>query len=493
MIRIRLGWVFVFVGCAGLTGGAAGSAMAQERPDSSGDLYADLQGPDLHRYLQDITGFSRLGREDGHLLWGRVSGSRYDKLAADYIKGKFEEFGMDRVWQEPVPNGRPQWFPSEMELTLVGGSSPAAPRQDHAFTSAFASNRSRTTPPGGLVAPVVDIGGGSPEEIAGIDLTDKIALLRVYPPWGVFRHEGQQILPRLIREKRPLAVIMAIHQRGNPNMKYSINGGRGSEAAVWLNLSGADAAYLERVIEESGPSSPPRVRMKIQGDLREGMVSQNTYGLLRGTSEEFIILTAHVDGWFEAATDNASGLSVLMGLARHFARKNAEERGRNMLFVATAGHHTGSVGVRSIIEDHPDIIAKTVMVVNVEHMASLSPPEGVGFEGPYVETPATIFAPNAGGSPVRLFKEALERRGVNHLAEVSTIYTGDMSPFRQIDMPMICLLQSARDALYWYHSDGDTPDKIDPAGLERCARAFATFLDAIDGLSREELGGGQAR
>ena len=120
-----------------------------------------------------------------------------------------------------------------------------------------------------------------------------------------------------------------------------------------MNLAGGDATFLARVIRESGPESPPRVRMKVRGEVKEGLVSQNTYGIVRGTSSESIILTAHVDGWFEAATDNASGLSVLLGLARHFAREDQKDLRRNLVFVATAGHHSGSVGVRSIIEDHP--------------------------------------------------------------------------------------------------------------------------------------------
>ena len=64
--------------------------------------------------------------------------------------------------------------------------------------------------------------------------------------------------------------------------------------------------------------------------------------MLPGTTDETLIITAHQDGWFDAALDNASGLAVMVALAEHFAQIPREQRRRNMIFVGTAGHHVGS-------------------------------------------------------------------------------------------------------------------------------------------------------
>ena len=66
----------------------------------------------------------------------------------------------------------------------------------------------------------------------------------------------------------------------------------------------------------------------------------NGVAVIRGSdSQEAIVLNAHADGWFDAAGDNADGLSVLLALARHFAKpENRPER--TLVFVASAGHHS---------------------------------------------------------------------------------------------------------------------------------------------------------
>jgi hypothetical protein len=49
--------------------------------------------------------------------------------------------------------------------------------------------------------------------------------------------------------------------------------------------------------------------------------------------------------------------------------------------------------------------------------------------------------------------------------------------------PTVVLIET----LAWYHTTADTPDLIPPIGLERTAKAFAFFLDKVDGTSRVEL------
>ena len=49
-----------------------------------------------------------------------------------------------------------------------------------------------------------------------------------------------------------------------------------------------------------------------------------------------------MDGYYDAALDNASGMAVMIGLADYFAAIPREERRRNITFIGTAGHHVGS-------------------------------------------------------------------------------------------------------------------------------------------------------
>ena len=84
--------------------------------------------------------------------------------------------------------------------------------------------------------------------------------------------------------------------------------------------------------------------MRVDVDYRDGLKTASVFGTLPGTTDEDIYVLAHLDGYFEAALDNASGIAVMLALAEHFASRPAEERRRNLVFVGTAGHHVGSPG-----------------------------------------------------------------------------------------------------------------------------------------------------
>jgi hypothetical protein len=449
--------------------------------------YIEITGDGMYKHLEAITGFSRQSRDDGDLLWGRRAGSKYEKMTADYVASKFEEYGLEQVHQEPVVSDQNQWIPRENKLVLIGGSSSAAPSEDRLLGTVFTPFAAIPTPEGGLEAPIVDIGKGEPADLEGRDLSGKIVLMHVYPEWGAERHAGQEILPKILDEQKPLAVIMGIHQRGDPAIRYAVSGGTGSEKGTWANLSGSDATYLQQVIADSGEASPPRVRLTVQGDLQAGITSQNTYGFLPGRTDEYIIFVAHTDGWFEGATDNGSGVSALLGLAEHYSKSRKARRRRHMFFVATTGADADSIGVKSLIKDHPEFIYTTSLTVNLEQMGSVSPPEGSGYGDPYVETKHTMYVPS--GHPLLdgIIKKSSRLFSLTASKRPRARYWGDMGPFDSVYMAMLSLIQESDDAFYWSKSEEDTLDKVKPGGLERAARALAKSVDEANKLTHSQI------
>ncbi|NWG45960.1 MAG: hypothetical protein HXY25_05360 [Alphaproteobacteria bacterium] len=51
-------------------------------------------------------------------------------------------------------------------------------------------------------------------------------------------------------------------------------------------------------------------------------------------------------------------------------------------------------------------------------------------------------------------------------------------------LPAVCLFQPS----YWYHTSGDTPDKVSAAGLEAAAKVHARLIDAMGETPREVWG-----
>ncbi len=460
---------------------------------SAEDEYGDIHGEELYGYLKDIAAISRRSQADGDVLWGRISGSKYDAMTADYMKRYFEAFGLDKVWQEEFETTAPQLVASEVRLTLIGGSSPASPQADYDFETAMPTWPMILTPRGGIEAPIVEVGGLSQEELAKIDLNGKIALVHS-TVWGLREHLAKGAVLPVLKDGRAVAVVCAIHPGIQGNMQVAIPNFRFTErspqvkALPQINLGSGDGHFLAQIIADAPAGNPPHVRIVIQGEALDPRPTRNTFGLIRGNTDEWIIFTAHTDGWFEAANDNGSGLATMLGLAKFFAAQPPESIRRNLLFVATAGHHDGpAIGTWNMVKNHLDILEHTALIINLEHLASVGPIRGTEPDLQYAETPHVLYDTHSHPIIRRLLIDSSKRFGVPvNENYVSDQYQADLFPFSSVGptgVPSLMLLQPS----YWYHTSADTIDKISPRDLGQVARLYAHMIDVLNEMSLTEM------
>jgi hypothetical protein len=373
-------------------------------------------------------------------------------------------------------------------LTLIGGSSPAAPEHDHAFVSAAPTVPSTPTSPGGIEAPIVDVGEGSADELAGLDLTGKIALVHSKPSYGIFRHPGVQAIDRIAADGKAVAVVCTLHRPIPSNDKVAITNGRGGAGLSQINLGMGDGLFLSDVIKRSPPDQPPRVRLVAAGERVTDWITQNTFGLLRGTGDEYVVIQAHTDGYFEAAGDNGSGLAMLLALARHFAARPRAELTRNMLFIATSGHHSGpAVGAWRLVKDHADVLSRTVLAVNLEHVAAVAPKLPYRGGEPFVQVPHLIYDTHAHPFLIERCREIADRYGVPiYFAPIMEEYQADMYPYASLGPTGVASFM-LHQPLYWYHTQEDDLEKISPHALQQITRGHAYLLDKLDEASVAEI------
>jgi len=105
-------------------------------------------------------------------------------------------------------------------------------------------------------------------------------------------------------------------------------------------------------------------------EMKSGLKTATVIGTLPGTTDEDIWIVAHMDGYFDGAIDNGSGLAVMMGLAEHFAKVPPSERKRNLIFMGSAGHH-GGPGARWLHDERATVLAKTALIINLEHVSAV--------------------------------------------------------------------------------------------------------------------------
>ena len=144
-----------------------------------------------------------------------------------------------------------------------------------------------------------------------------------------------------------------------------------------------------------------------------------------------------MDAWFDGAGDNADGFSVMLALAKHFA-KPANRPLRTLVFVASAGHHSPGInGPRGFVEANPDLGKKAALVINIEHVAqrNFSPARTEASDGYRQAIADSGEAPTYAGVTNRapfidnLFQQGVLRYGTNFVSEKSNVESGETPGF----------------------------------------------------------------
>lgn len=142
--------------------------------------------------------------------------------------------------------------------------------------------------------------------------------------------------------------------------------------------------------------TPTRFSFDIESKFEGSFGADNVTGVVRGTvdPERYIFLTAHYDHlggmgdrtFFPGANDNASGVALVLSLAKYFA---AHPQPFSIAFVFFAAEEAGLVGSKYFVENPPVDLKKIRFVMNFDLV-------GTGEEGATVvnatEFPAEFAA-----------------------------------------------------------------------------------------------------
>ena len=446
-------------------------------------VYGRIDGRDLKGWLNDVVAISRQSRNDGHRYWGRIAGTEYEVLTADWTERHFRRLGMEAIHRVDF-DLRPQWFPIEWSLTASGGG------QQLSFASANPATGSRSFPKG-IEAEAVWVGLGTAADFAGRDVAGKAVIIQTILAPGQMGNSASWEGATVRAEAAGAALIVGIW-------------GYGGNLAVWQSTNAfqmvrnddGTSRYVSESVDTPGffmgfedgrtlrdlvaTGQPVTVSARAETETREGLSSPSIYGTLPGTTDETIYVMAHMDGYYDAALDNASGMAVMIGLAEQFARVPEAQRRRNITFIGTAGHHVGSPNAPYLRDQ--GMLEKAALMLNLEHIA---PTQFIAFNNELRLT--NTVSPRrwwVHGSRrlLDITLDAYRTFGVTLIGEMDGRATGEMMAIDK-DAPSVQLIRSPEHK----HTDGDIPALVPAAGLEAVARAFAKIIDQVNTLDLAEL------
>src|SRR6185437_186680 len=220
----------------------------------------------------------------------------------------------------------PQWAAKSWHVAATGGGKTVE------LTSAQPPYGSPATGGKELNLDVVYVGLGSEADFASRDVRGKAVLL---VKASLSRQAGPaDILKRA--EDHGAAAILSTDLRGANDTEQAY---RSYTHVPTFLLGTKDAETIRDLIGNAPTSDPPHVQIRLDADWVQNQKSYLVWGTLPGQTDETIYVIAHRDGWFDAAGDNASGVSSMIGLAEYFAKLPKSRRRRTMVFIGTDGHH----------------------------------------------------------------------------------------------------------------------------------------------------------
>lgn len=329
-------------------------------------------------------------------LEGRLAGSESEKVAAQYIKERFEKIGLtesgekqtfyhDFVFNTPIKeapkgnyfsqSGNPKSFKKEEDYYVVPISGTALVEGEIVDVSF------------GITAPELAYDNYEDLQVSG-----KIALLNLSSPDGIHPHSKykkyhswRERVDNVI-SKGAIAVLVY-----NSSEALSLNSLR-----AFTNLSrvAVPVMYLEEsALEKLNKDKKVRVSTRL---IQDKKTSRNVVAYLEGNSDKTVFVGAHFDhlGYGEygnsryigapqihnGADDNASGVAMMLALAQRL-EKNKKELKHNYVFIAFSAEELGLLGSKAFVNSELFDKYNPTYMMNFDMVGRLNEENELGIYG----------------------------------------------------------------------------------------------------------------
>jgi len=283
---------------------------------------------------------------------------------------------------------------------------------------------------------------------------------------GFLLVEGDAAVPGTIQEQ--------YHREGLPAIWLS----RAAADDLFARADKGDLASQVKALEEGKRASFPlqgvKVRLAINARLLKDRPLRNVVGLWAGTTDEYVVLGAHLDhvgvdalgNIYNGADDNASGSAMLLEVARAIVAQGKHFR-RSILFVWFAGEEQGLLGSWAFVRMPPVPLEKIAVMINTDMVGQGSETLKVGGSDIYPREASFLGNFALEGFVVKPFR-----------CEPNS----DHYPFQVSGVPAFFVNTDGPHPNY--HQPGDDWQNIKPELLETAAR-FVKRMAEMAADSRE--------
>jgi Zn-dependent M28 family amino/carboxypeptidase len=398
--------------------------------------------PDIYANVEQLCSFG-----------SRFSGTKSERQARDFIRDKFNEYGLENV--RLATFDYLGWTRDRANLCAV------EPLQKN-LTSAISLVYSPSTPPDGLRAEVVDVGMGTKAEFAAQkdEIEGKFVMVNTDSPPNRRRSHRREKYGRAVANGAT-GFLFVNHLPGLLAPTGSLRPGRLAQIPA-VGLSYEDGFAIRRLLRHD---EPVELEMRLTNQTEPTQFSHVVGEAPGQRSDEIVVVGAHYDGHdiSQGAVDDASGTALVMELARVFAPLAGKLR-RTLRFETYAAEELGVLGSTMYVSGMSDADLSCVdFMLNLDGGA-LGSGRGLGLQGLDELCPLFAGFVREMGYPLRLSNE------------VST--ASDHFPYFLRGAPVAGLFAQRPQGLGrgFGHTMADTLDKVDEVELRESAMVAARLL-----------------
>jgi Zn-dependent M28 family amino/carboxypeptidase len=389
----------------------------------------------------------------------RMAGHPGEARAAELVAEALAAAGVHDVETTAFPVRR--WDRGDAELAVV-----------EPVERSFETLAMPYCPPGDVETELVDVGYGTPGEIAEADVAGNVVVASTTTPadHGRFVHRMETF--GHAAAAGAAGFVFANHEAGQLPPTGSLR--FDAEAAVpGVGVSEETGDWLRRYADEGA-----RVRLRVDAATRDGE-SQNVVGTLGPATDEAVLVLAHYDAHdvAEGALDNGAGVATVLGAADVLADADLDCRVR---VAAVGSEEVGLLGSGALAERlDPEAVRA---VVNVDGAGRARDLRALTHTS---ETLADLAADvcEAAGQPVHV--------------EAEPHPYSDHWPFLRRGVPALQLHSQPPDGgergRGWGHTRADTLDKVDPRDLRTHAMLTALLVEELSGAEVPRIDGDDLR
>lgn len=446
--------------------------------------------------------------------WGhRKTGTPESRKSAEYIAGKFREFGLEDVAIEKVPSMC--MFVDKCELSIDGQK----------LDTMFANGTNRHAEEGVFKfgddfseEEFVYLGKGQKEDFEKVDVKGKVVVCDIY-----FRTMSMDFFTEVVPEEliydphdnlANSEPILDIYTPNNWPYNYfyaQLAGAKGFVGILqdyvdepdWYSEDytfygeklGIDNMRLPGMWISKSTGESLKEKFAEQPVLRGNMqmVSEygyrdalNVKGVIKGNSDETVLVHSHHDAVYPGGVQDASGMSCVLALARYFSDTANKESDKTYMFAAMDSHFTDYCGHEGFIEERKKQNDNITYDFVIEHIGK----DAVVEDGRFVETgqgvPKIQYVSESAPELMQDTIEAIAKYDIDKTIVVPVEHIEDddftsdncISDANLFEAEGIKICSMVSSPAYLFHPS-DTPERVMKDWLRPVGMMYAELIESV--------------